>query len=130
MPFPVDIKYVTGAERKLGVTFPAAFFVRMVKNNGGEVSTPSDYWELYPFLDTSDCKHLKRTCNDIVLETRKARKWPDFPVDAVAIGANGGGDQLVLGPRSDDPSILGPVYSWDHETGELIAICDDFGYLE
>lgn len=130
MPFPVDIKYVKEAERKLGVRFPAAFVVRMVKNNGGELSTPTGCWHLHPFLDTSVRKRLRRTCNDIVLETKKAREWPDFPPDVVAIGANGTGDQLVLGLRSDDPSILGPVYWWDHETGELIAVCDDFGDLE
>jgi len=94
MPFPVDIKYVTEAERKLGVEFPAAFVIRMVKNNGGELSTPTECWELYPFLDSSDRKRRKRTCNDIVLETRKARDWPDFPADVVAIGGNGTGDRF------------------------------------
>jgi hypothetical protein len=102
----------------------------MVKSNGGEVSTPIDYWQLFPFLDTSDRKRLKRSCNDIVLETNKARERAGFPADVIAIGDNGGGDLLVLGPRTDDPCILGPVYWWDHETGELIEICDDFGDLE
>ncbi len=126
MPFPVDIKYVTEAERKLGIKFPASFVVRMVKNNGGEFATPLDSWNLYPFLDTSDRKRLKRTCNDIVTETRKDRERPGFPPEAVAIGANGGGDELVLMPSADAPKILGPVYWWDHETGELIFVCDDF----
>ena len=39
MAFPVDIRFINEAERKLGVKFPASFVVRMVRNNGGEVST-------------------------------------------------------------------------------------------
>lgn len=129
MPFPVDVKFVTEAERKLGVKFPASFVTRMVRSSGGEVDTPPDSWVLFPFLDMSDRKRLKRTCNDIVLETRKAREWCGFPRDGVAVAANGGGDLLVLMPRRDAPEILGPVYWWDHETGELIFVADDFDEL-
>ena len=127
MPFPIDIKYVNETERKLGVKFPPSFVVRMVRNNGGEVSTPPDAWQLYPFLDSSDRKRLARTCNDIVRETAKAKEWPNFPPQAVAIGGNGCGDQLVLIPQSDVPTHLGhEVYFWDHETGELFKLADDF----
>lgn len=127
MPFPIDIKYVNETERKLGVKFPASFVVRMVKNNGGEVSTPPDAWQLYPFLDSSDRKRLARSCNDIVRETAKAKEWPDFPPEAVAIGSNGCGDQLVLLPQADAPECLAhAVYWWDHETGELHKVADDF----
>jgi hypothetical protein len=130
MAYPVDIKFINEAERKLGVKFPSTFVLRMVKNNGDEAVTPEDSWVLYPFLDTSDRKRLKRTCNDIVQETKKAREWPRFPEAAIAIGDNGGGDRLMLLPRADEPSVLGPVYWWDHETGELIFAADDFGDLE
>jgi hypothetical protein len=127
MPFPIDIKYVNETERKLGVKFPPSFVVRMVNNNGGEVLTPPDAWQLYPFLDTSDRKRLARTCNDIVRETANAKEWPSFPPQAVAIGGNGCGDQLVLLPQPDAPSCLGhEVYWWDHETGELRKVADDF----
>lgn len=77
MPFPVDIKYVNEAERKLGVKFPPAFVVRMVKENGGEVVTPLDVWQLHPFLDSSDRKRLARTCNDIARETAQAKERAD-----------------------------------------------------
>ena len=130
MAFPVDIKFINEAERKLGVEFPASFVLRMVKNNGGEVSTPGDSWQLHPFLDSNDQKRLKRTCNDIVLETRKAREWSGFPDNAIVIGSNGGGDRLVLLPSSDAPAILGPVYWWDHGTDELIFLTDEIGHLE
>jgi hypothetical protein len=130
MPLPVDIKYVNSAERELGVKFPASFVVRMAKDNGGIVAIPPDAWHLYPFFDTSDRKRLARTCNHIVFETKKAREWPDFPADAVAIGTNGSGDQFVLMPRPDAPGVLGPVHWWDHETGDLNFVCDDFGELQ
>jgi hypothetical protein len=130
MAFSVDIKFISEAERRLGMKFPATFVLRMVKNNGGEVRTSGDSWQLHPFRDTSDRKRLKRTCNDIVLETRKAREWSEFPKNAIVIGSNGGGDRLVLLPSPDAAAILGPVYWWDHEASELIFMSDDFGDLE
>lgn len=130
MPFPVDIKYVNECERKLGAKFPPAFTVHMVKQNGGTVVTDVDSWDLYPFFDTSDKKRLKRTCNDIVRETASAREWPDFPEEAIAIGANGCGDQLVLLRQNDAPELLGhEVYWWDHETGDVFKVADDFSKL-
>lgn len=130
MPFPVDIKCIHEAESKLGIKFPAAFVVKMTKLNGGSVSTPPDRWELYPFMDTSDRKRLARTCNDIVRETKNAKDWPDFPPNAVAIGANGCGDQLILLPQADTPGYLShEVFWWDHETGEVQHVADDFSDL-
>ena len=130
MPLPVDIKFVTDTERKLGVKFPLSFVVRMVKSNGGEISTPPDTWQLYPILDSSDRKRLARTCNDIVRETAQAKEWPHFPSHAVAIGGNGCGDQLVLLSQPDDPTQLGhEVFWWDHETGKLDKVADDFSEL-
>lgn len=130
MSFPVDINCVNETERKLGVKFPSSFVVRMVRNNGGEVATPPDAWQLYPFLDTSDRKRLARTCNDIVRETAQAKEWPHFPPHAVAIGGNGCGDQLVLLSQPDAPTELGhEVYWWDHETGKLLKLADDFSEL-
>lgn len=127
MPFPIDIKYVNDTEFKLGAEFPPSFVARMAKNNGGEVSTPPDAWQLYPFLDPSDRKRLARTCNDIVRETAKAKEWPTFPPQAVAIGGNGCGDQLVLLPQPNALTHLGPeVYWWNHETGQLHKVADDF----
>ena len=75
-------------------------------------------------------KRLKRTCNDVVRETKSANDWPDFPPNAVAIGANGGGDQLILIPQADHPELLDhAVYWWDHETGDIHKVADDFGDL-
>ena len=130
MPFPVDIKIVTETQRKLGVKFPPAYVNAMVKSNGGRVDAPPDVWTLYPIFDSSDKNRLKRTCNDVVRETQFARDWPDFPPNAVAIGANGGGDQLILIPQPDDSELLShAVYWWDHETGDICKVADDFGDL-
>ena len=126
MPFPVDEKFILQAEQKLSVRFPASFRERMMKDNGGEVETSPNAWQLYPFMDTSDKKRLKRTCNDITRETASARQWDSFPRDAVTVGANGCGDQLVLIP-TDDPAVLqDAVFWWNHETGEIHKVADDF----
>jgi hypothetical protein len=131
MPFPVDIKFINEAERKLGVKFPPSYVVRMGKSNGGQWDGPSGSWQLYPIFDTSDKKRLKRTCNDIVRQTILARDRPDFPPNAVAIGADGGGNELVFIPQPDTPNLLAhDVYAWDHETGELSKIADDFADVQ
>jgi SMI1 / KNR4 family (SUKH-1) len=130
MPFPVDISSVKAAESKLGVAFPLGFVARMLKRNGGEVKAGGDVWELHPFLDKSDRTRLKRTCNDIVLETRNARTRPGFPVDGVAIGSNGSGDALILLADPLAPNKLqARVFWWDHETDNVTAVADDFSDL-
>lgn len=131
MPFPLDIKYVHQTENKLGVKFPASFVVKMVKQNGGSVTAASDTWNLHPFLDASDRKRLARTCNDIARETTAAHEGAGFPSNAIVIGSNGGGDMLVLLPQNDNPSVLShEVFWWDHETGEVHKMTDDFSELE
>jgi len=130
MPFPVDIAFINAAEKRLSVKFPPSFVVRMVECNGGGVETETDNWQLYPFQDTSDRKRLSRTCNDIVRETILCRSQPGFPPEAVAIGANGGGDHLVFLPQPDASHLLGhAVWWWDHETDELIRVAEDFAEL-
>src|ERR1022692_1274777 len=97
MPFPVDIEFVKRAEAKLGRKLPLGYVGKMCQHNGGEVIAGSDCWQLHRIFDDSDKKRLKRTCNDIARETRVARELTfDFPPSALVIGANGGGDLLVL----------------------------------
>jgi hypothetical protein len=130
MPFPVDIAWVKATEAKLRTSFPLGFVARMVTLNGGEVEADGDTWELFPFLDKSDRKRLKRTCNDIVLETGSARAWPGFPPDGVAIAGNGTADRLILVSDPTAPDRLQPgVFFWDHETGEMAAVAEDFADL-
>jgi len=103
----------------------------MMRQNGGGIETPPDAWQLYPILDTSNRKRPKRTCNDIVSETRKPREWTGYPAEeAVAIGSNGTGNLLVFvrDPQSPD-SLAGQVHWWDHETGDLNLVVMNFGEL-
>lgn len=131
MPFPVEAKWITQTEEKLGVRFPASFVTAMSKMNGGTVRTRVDQFNLFPFLDASDRKRIQRTCGSIDRETNAARKDSfGFPPAAVAIGANGGGDLLVLIPVPDHPETLQhSVYWWDHETGEVELVANDFSDL-
>ena len=131
MPFPVDEKWITQAEEKLGVRFPASFVTAMSRLNGGTVQTRIDHFDLFPFLDASDRKRIQRTCGSIDRETTTARKdCHGFPPDAVAIAGNGGGDLLVLIPMPEHEDMLQhSVYWWDHETGEIEQVADDFSDL-
>jgi hypothetical protein len=101
----------------------------MMKDNGGEVEIPPDVWTLYPFMDTSNKKRLKRTCNDITRETASAKQWVSFPEDAIAIGSNGRGDQLVLMLSEVSGVLQDAVFWWDHETGDVNKIAEDFREL-
>jgi hypothetical protein len=127
MPFPVDRKYIEATEKKLGGRFPESFVVKMMAENGGDVATPPDRWTLHPFLDAGDRKRLARTCNDIVRETQQARDAQGFPPNGVNIGDNGSGDHLVF--LLADGRIGPEVHWWDHETGALNLVAEDFSAL-
>lgn len=130
MAFPVEERFIVETEKKLGMSLPQDYVKKMMEENGGEVQTPPDAWVLYPIFDTSDKKRLKRTCNDVVRETQGARDWTGFPEDAVAIGGNGSGDQLVLLQDKNSPDKLGDeVFWWDHETGALNLVAPRFADL-
>lgn len=120
MPFPVDLRFIEEAEKELGLTFPPIYKSKMMEDNGGELGTADEGWILFPFFDRTDNKRISRTCNHIVLETKKAKDWDDFPENAVAIGENGSGDYLVLMVEKEASGNLSEaLYSWWHETGEV-----------
>src|SRR5687768_2475497 len=98
MSFPLDIKYIRETEKELNVEFPESFISKMLNENGGEISTEEDFWEVYPFADKSNQNTISRTCNDIIYETKEAQKWKHFPTNAIAIANNGLGDQMILLP--------------------------------
>ena len=125
MPFPVDKKYIEDTEKELGLFFPQSFVDKMTGENGGELSTDDDDWQLVPFFDKSDKKRISRTCNHIVLETKNARDWESFPKDVVVIGQNGCGDFLVLKSNSaDNKKLLDTIFIWRHENGDLEKVAD------
>ncbi|WP_437921920.1 SMI1/KNR4 family protein [Sphingobacterium sp. LRF_L2] len=120
MPFPVDIKYILETEQELEFVFPESFKSKMIKENGGELMTGDGDWQLFPFFDKSDNKRMSRTCNHIVLETKQAREWDNFPDNGIAIASNGSGDNLVLLPfDNDNKKLKEEIYLWQHETGDI-----------
>lgn len=127
MPFPVERRFIEETERKLGASLPESFCNKMMEDNGGEVVALDDGWQLHPFLDSSDKKRLRKTCNDIVRETQVMKSWRGWPPTAINIASNGAGDHLVF--LQTGQSIGPAVYQWFHETGELTKVADDFAEL-
>lgn len=120
MPFPVEPKFIQEAENESGFLFPNDFKNKMIKENGGEIQTDEDDWQLFPFLDKSDKKRISRTCNHILLETRNAKDWNGFPENAIAIATNGCGDYLILlSDSNNDRQLKEDIYIWLHETDNL-----------
>lgn len=118
MPFPIVPKYIIQTEDELGILFPNRFKAKMIQENGGELSTKEDDWQLYPFFDRSDRKRMSRTCNHIGLETKQAKEWCNFPANAIAIASNGSGDHLLLLPEADNEKQLREtIYVWWYEEG-------------
>ncbi|WP_430409489.1 SMI1/KNR4 family protein [Kordia sp.] len=123
MPFPIEEKYILKIETDLNVKFPAEFKNRMIQLNGGEIVTRKYAFGLYPFFDTSDRKRISRTCNHIGLETKNAREWNGFPKNAIAIGSDGSGDQIVL-THNGDGILTNEIYFWNHETRHVKKIAE------
>lgn len=124
MPFPVAMARIHEAERQLGRNLPMDLRVRLHRMNGGQIKADGDSWELFPVFDAADRKRITRTANHIVRETKAARKWADFPQDAIAIAENGSGDFLILRAGSDE------VEFWDHETGESAGVDVNCGRMQ
>jgi hypothetical protein len=129
MPFPVDSIFIDRAAEKLGIRLPLSYIAHMQRSNGGEVDAADDTWQLFPIYDDSDKKRIARTCNDIVRETKVAREWTGFPPNGVAIASNGTGDKLVFLPNEANERLAEQVYWWDHETGEVHEVAEDFGEI-
>ena len=130
MSFLIDELHIAEAESALGVKFPSRFKEKMKRENGGEVEVGNDTYALYPFFDKTDIKRIKRTTNHIVLETKNAREWTNFPSNGIAIGDNGSGDKLVLLPDNNSSADLSDqIYIWSHEKGELNVVADDINEL-
>ena len=127
MAFPTTEEQVDRAEKEIGLALPPQLRERLLAENGGEIAAGDDVWELFPVQDTSDRKHVARTANHVLRETEEARKWPDFPSEAVAIASNGTGDYLILRP-SDRASgqLSDTVFLWNHETGSAAPIDVDW----
>ena len=125
MPFPIEIKYIQEAEHELDLIFPESFKIKMLNENGGELISEDEDWQMFPFFDKSDKKRISRTCNHIVLETQNAKLWDSYPDNGVAIATNGYGDLLLLLPIESDNNLLGEsIFMWFHDTGEIEKIAN------
>ena len=129
MPFPVDCVFIDRAAQKLGIRLPLSYIAHMQRSNGGEVDVADDTWQLFPIFDDSHKNRIKRTCNDIVRETKVARDWTGFPPNGNAIASNGTGDKLAFMPNESKERLAEQVYCWDHETSESRVVAEDFGEI-
>lgn len=60
MAFPIDIKYIIETEQELRLTFPDQFKNKMLKENGGELMTEDDDWQLFPSFDKLDKRRNRK----------------------------------------------------------------------
>ena len=128
MPFDLAESFLLAAESQLGARLPESYRNAMLRANGGELKAADDSWQQYPIADTSDRKRLSRSANHVLKETEVCCRWSRFPLDAVAIAGNGGGDHLVFIKRGG--TFERSVFVWSHETGALEKVANDFAELE
>jgi len=122
--------FILAVEKQLGIRLPSSYAEAMQRNNGGEIPTDEDLWELYPLPGAKAQLAGHSAVTDVVEETLERRERPSFPAGAVAIADNGLGDQLVFLP-AEEPGQLGEgCWFWHHETGELSIVSEHFGALE
>ena len=127
MAFPIEEKYIIETEKQLNLQFPPIFKNKMIIENGGEIETDEDLWNLYPFFDKSDKKRISRTCNHIILETQNAKEWNNFPKNAIVIAGNETGDKLILIKTQN--KLEEAIYIWYHDDGEIEKLFENIHEL-
>jgi hypothetical protein len=125
MAFPTTADRIAAAEAQLGSRLPGEYRNRLISNNGGELETAEDVWQVFPVFDDTDRKHAGRSANHIVRETSQASRWPGFPTGAVAVASNGTGDLLVFLPGPDG-TFDGRLQYWSHDSQECTPTALDF----
>ena len=125
MAFPTTADRIAAAEAQLGVRLPAEYTNRLISDNGGELETADDVWQVFPVFDDTDRKRAGRSANHIVRETQLATQWSGFPKGAVAVAANGTGDLLVF-LLGADGTCNGRLQHWSHDTQECSPTALDF----
>jgi hypothetical protein len=125
MAFPTTVDRIAAAEAQLGAKLPAEYRNRLLSNNGGELETAEDVWQVFPVFDDTDRKRAGRSANHIVPETSQAARWPGFPGGAVAVASNGSGDLLVFLPGSNG-TFNGRLQHWSHDSQECTPTALDF----
>lgn len=116
---------VAAAEAQLGARLPTEYRNRLIANNGGDLETADDVWQVFPVFDDTDRTRASRSANHIVREAQQASGWPGFPRGAVAVAANGTGDLLIFLPGVDG-TCNGRLQRWSHESHECSPTALDF----
>jgi hypothetical protein len=125
MAFPTTEDRVVAAEAQLGLRLPPEYRIRLISNNGGELETEHDVWQVFPVFDDTDRKRAGRSTNHLVRETQQAANWPGFPVGAVAVASNGTGDLLIFFPGTSG-TYDGKLQYWSHESQQCTPTGLDF----
>ncbi|MBS1998652.1 MAG: SMI1/KNR4 family protein [Cyanobacteria bacterium SZAS LIN-2] len=104
-----DLKRV---EQTLGLVLPSQYHALMLASNGGIVSPGS-----FQCVDGEDGNiawlyHVLPGDDDDILE-RAAERAGRLPKDFVAVGCDGGGNEICIDCGSGEG--YGKVYFWDHE---------------
>jgi hypothetical protein len=128
MSMPVTIEVIGKTEESMGVSFPAAFKLKMSQYNGGHVDLSGESWFLLPFEDLSSRSSIRKTAQNIRVETQAAiEAGLGFPVEGVAIAHNGAGDLLFL---KRDGAVMSPeVWTFRLRGGEITKTLDDVAEL-
>ena len=115
-----DDAVINEAEKKLGVTFPAALreFYRL--SNGIEIAPD---WQVCAVFDPSN---PRKSANHIVHENTAGR-WSYMPLDLICLAGNGTGNQLVL--QKGGEALESQIYVWDHEANKLRKWSKGLEYL-
>jgi hypothetical protein len=112
----------------MGVRFPLIFKIKMSENNGGHVDLDGESWFLFAFEDLSSRASIRKTAQNIRMETQTAiEDGLGFPADGIAIGNNGAGDLLFL--RRDGDVVQSEVWIYRLRGGELAKALDDVASL-
>ena len=128
MPFPLPESELEKTEMEIGAVFPSSYRLAMIQSNGGSVEADDDVWELFPIRDQSTKKHMSRTCNDVLYETKQAQGWKTFHENAYALANNGTGDLLVMFRKGKE--FENEIFHWGHEDGSLILVANDLSELK
>ncbi len=122
MPLTTTEEWLDEAEVALGRRLPSTLRALLKERNGGQLYAMDDAREVHPVWDKRDRRHLTRTCNNLVAETKGCRELSSFPAEALAI-AESNGDRLVLMPL-DATQYGDAVYFWDAHGDEVERLAD------
>jgi cell wall assembly regulator SMI1 len=112
----VSKKDLEDTEKKIGAAFPKEYREFVQKANNAEVGE----WILHPIKDS---KNIKKTWDDIVRKNIENR-WETMNSCYIEFADDGTGDKLCF--KISENRMCSEIYFWDHESGEVKKISDNF----